>query len=349
MLTDDALQMSSRPLTCHPHRRRKAVSIRTPLCDLLGIAHPIIQAAIWPATSPELVAAVSNAGALGSIGAVFESADSLHRQVAQVRALTDRPFAVNHVVPMLDEEAFAATLEARPAVISFALGDPGDLVSRAHKVGARVLHQVHTVAQARAALARGVDAIIAQGGEAGGQGMVHGPSTMVLVPQVVDVSGPIPVLAAGGIADGRGLAAALVLGAQGANIGTRFLASTEASAPSAWKEAILAGESEDAVRFTTWQAIMPAARVGAYDVVPRVLSTPFVEAWQDRPVDAAERAEQLRGEIFGALRAGRAHELVPFTGQTAGLVDAILPAAEIVRRLVAETEQAFSSTCHRWA
>jgi nitronate monooxygenase/enoyl-[acyl-carrier protein] reductase II len=208
-----------------------------------------------------------------------------------------------------------------------------------------VLHQVHTVAQARDAAARQIDAIIAQGGEAGGQGMINGPSTMVLVPQVVDAVRPIPVLAAGGVADGRGLAAVLVLGAQGANIGTRFLASAEASAPSAWKEAILAGESEDAVRFVTWQAIMPPARAGAYEVVPRVLVTPFVHAWQDRPQDATDQAEQLRGEIFRALREGRAHELVPFTGQTAGLVDDILPAAEIVRRLVAEAEQVLSGAC----
>jgi nitronate monooxygenase/enoyl-[acyl-carrier protein] reductase II len=316
--------------------------MRTPLCDLLGIEHPIIQAAIWPATASELVAAVSNAGALGSIGAVFESADSLRQQVTRVRALTGRPFAINHVVPLLDEEAFAFTLEAKPAVISFALGDPGDLVRRAREAGARVIHQVHTVGQAREAVRWGVDAIIAQGGEAGGQGMVHGPSTMVLTPQVVDVAGSIPVLAAGGIADGRGLAAALVLGAQGANIGTRFLASEEAGAPAAWKEAILRGESEDAVRFATWKAFMPPTRAGAYDVVPRVLSTPFIETWQDRPAEAEVQAEQLRGEIFGALQAGRAHELVPFTGQTAGLVDEILPAAEIVRRIVTEAEESLA-------
>ncbi len=329
------------------HYRRKAVSLRTPLCDLLGIEHPIVQAAIWPATAPELVAAVSDAGGLGSIGAVFESAERVREQIARVRALTNRPFAVNHVVPLLDDEAFAATLEARPAVISFALGDPGELVVRAHEAGAKVVHQVHTVEQARAAAALGVDALIAQGGEAGGQGMVHGPSTMALVPQVVDVVGPIPVLAAGGIADGRGVAAALVLGAEGVNLGTRFLASEESSAPADWKAAILGSESEGAVRFATWSAIMPQAGAGAYDVVPRVLATPFVAAWQDRPEDAAARAEQLRGEIFGALREGRAHELVPFTGQSAGLVDEVLPAAEIMRRLVAEAEAALTAACHR--
>jgi enoyl-[acyl-carrier protein] reductase II len=98
--------------------------LRTPVCQDLAIEVPIMQAAIWPATSPELVAAVSEAGGLGSIGSVFESAESVQRQIARVRELTNRPFAVNHVVPLLDEEAFKATLEARPAVVSFALGDP---------------------------------------------------------------------------------------------------------------------------------------------------------------------------------------------------------------------------------
>ena len=247
--------------------------LHTAFCELVGIEHPIMQAAIWPATSPELVAAVSNAGGLGSLAAVFESAVSLRQQMAQVRQLTDRPFAINHVVPLLVEETFAASLDVGPAVISFALGDPGGLVERAHEAGARVIHQVHTARQAQELTGRGIDAFIAQGGEAGGQGLPHGPSTMILVPQVVDIVAPVPVLAAGGIADGRGLAAVLVLGAQGANIGTRFLASAEASAADAWKQAIVRAESEDAVRFETWRAIMPPVRPGAYDAVPRVLAT----------------------------------------------------------------------------
>ncbi len=178
--------------------------LRTPICDLLGIEVPIIQAAIWPATAPELVAAVSEAGGLGSVGSVFESAESTERQIERVRELTERPFAVNHVVPLLDEEAFEATLEAQPAVVSLALGDPGDLVERAHAAGAKVIHQVHTVGQARRVVELGVDAIIAQGSEAGGQGMPLGVGAMALIPQVVDAMVPVPVLAAGGVADGRG-------------------------------------------------------------------------------------------------------------------------------------------------
>jgi enoyl-[acyl-carrier protein] reductase II len=314
--------------------------LRTPVCDLLGMEVPIMQAAIWPATSPELVAAVSEAGGLGSIGSVFESAESLQGQIVRVREITPRPFAVNHVVPLLDEEAFRATLEAKPPVISFALGDPSVLVERAHSAGAKVVHQVHTVGQARRAAELGVDVIIAQGSEAGGQGMVLGVGAMALIPQVADAVDPIPVLAAGGVADGRGLAAALVLGAQGANVGTRFLASEEASADEGWKRTILETESEDVVRFEAWEGIFPPAGGGAYVTVPRVLRTPFVQEWLGRTQEARREAERLRDEVLSAIRGRTTHELLPFTGQTAGMVHNILPAAEIVDRMVAEAEQA---------
>ena len=312
---------------------------RTPFCELLGIEVPILQAAIWPGTSPELVAAVSEAGAAGTIAGIFGTADGLAEQIERVRALTDRPFVVNHVVPSLDEEAFQVTLDARPAAVSFALGHPGALVERAHAAGAKVIHQVHTVAQAREAAALGVDVVIAQGGEAGGQGMAAGVGTMALVPQVVDAVAPIPVLAAGGIADGRGLAAALALGAAGANIGTRFLASEEAGVDDGWKRRIVEADSEQVVRFETWSAIMPPRSPGAYDVVPRVIRTAFVDEWESRPRDAAAEAERLRAEIMGAVREGRTHELVPFTGQTAGMITDVQPAAKIVKNLVAEAER----------
>jgi enoyl-[acyl-carrier protein] reductase II len=314
--------------------------LRTRFCELFDIEVPVLQAPIWPATSPELVAAVSDAGAIGTVAGVFSSAEGLRGQIDRVRELTDRPFVVNHVVPNLDEDAFEATLDARPAAVSFALGDPGPLVERVHAAGAKVIQQVHTVAQAREAAELGVDVVIAQGSEAGGQGMPAGVGAMALVPQVVDAVAPIPVLAAGGVADGRGLAAALALGAAGANVGTRFLASEEASADDGWKRRIVAAESEQVVRFETWSAIMPPRQPGAYDVVPRVIRTDFVGEWESRPADAAAEAERLRDEIMEAIREGRAHELVPFTGQTAGLVRDVQPAAAIVRELAAGAEQA---------
>src|SRR5919199_67326 len=314
--------------------------VKTRLCELLEIEAPIIQAAIWPAASPELIAAVGEAGAIGSLGAVFGSADGVTAEIQAVRKLTDRPFIVNHVVSQLNEAAFQATLDAKPAAVSFALGDPGPLVERAHDAGAKVIHQVHTVSQAREAAERGVDVIIAQGSEAGGQGMALGVGAMALIPQVVDAVDPIPVLAAGGVADGRGLAAALVLGAQGANVGTRFLASEEASADDKWKQAILHTESEEVVRFEVFNEILPPRSDRAYETVPRVMRTVFVEEWQGRPEAARRESERLRAELMSAIKERRPHELLPFTGQTAGIIRDILPAAEIVRKMVAEAEQA---------
>jgi len=209
--------------------------LRTPLCDLLGVEIPIILAPMGSATSAEFAAAVSNQGGLGGIGSLFRTTAAIKRDIDVVQKLTHRPYAVNHIPQMLDAEAFRHTLAARPAVISFALGDPGDLVRQAHDVGARVMLQVTTVGQATEAAKRGVDVIIAQGGEAGGY--CGNVSTMALIPQVVDAVSPIPVVAAGGIFDGRGIAAALVLGAAGVNLGTRFLASEEAPIPEERKKA----------------------------------------------------------------------------------------------------------------
>lgn len=315
--------------------------LRTPFTELFDIEAPLLQAAIPPAAAPELVAAVSEAGGIGSVAAVFASAEQIGSQIEAVRRLTDRPFVVNHVIPQLDEEALEATLEARPAAVSFALSDPGELVERVHAVGAKAIQQVHTVGQAREAAERGVDVIIAQGSEAGGMGLAGGVGALALVPQVVDAVAPIPVLAAGGVADGRGLAAALALGAAGANVGTRFLASAEAGTAEDWKQRILEIESEDTVRFETWGAFMPA-RPGSYDVVPRVIRSEFVAKWEHQPDEAGRQADRLREEMMAAMQEGSAYKLTPFTGQTAGLVDEVLPAAEIVRSMVSEAEEALA-------
>src|SRR3989475_10520966 len=162
----------------------------------MGIVHP----------AHALVAAVSNAGGLGSLGAALRSPPELREQIALIRERTARPFAVNFLVSALNEDTFAAALEARPAVISFALGDPGDLVRRAHAAGALVVHQVHSVAQALQAAERGGDVLIAQGGEAGGDGQFVG--TLPRIPQGGDAGQPFPVAPAGGIWDGRGIAGA---------------------------------------------------------------------------------------------------------------------------------------------
>jgi enoyl-[acyl-carrier protein] reductase II len=196
--------------------------LRTPLCALVGIDVPVIQAGMSVFTSPRLVAAVSNAGGPGSLGVWQRPTEQLRRDISELRDVTDRPFALNHVVPDLDPVGFELTLELAPAVVSFALDDAGDLVDRVHDVGSLAMQQVTTVHDAEVAVEHGADIVVAQGGEAGGYG--GSVATLALVPQVVDAVRPTPVIAAGGIADGRGLAAAIVLGAAGVNLGTRFLA-----------------------------------------------------------------------------------------------------------------------------
>lgn len=311
--------------------------IRTQLCDLLDIKVPIVQAGMGPFTSAELVAAVSNAGALGSLGTFNRPTADLLRQLARIADLTAGSFAVNHLVTVLDEEAFTITLDARPRVISLALDHPHDYVKRAHDAGALVMHQVTTVKQALDAAERGVDIVIAQGGESGGYG--GSVATMTLVPQVVDAVHPKPVLAAGGISDGRGLAAALMLGAQGVNIGTRFLAATESPIADGYKQKILAAQSEDAVKAEVWNDIMPLPGAAGYFTVARVLRTPFLDEWEANREEARREQERLRAQVMDAIQQGRVHELMPFAGQTAGAIRDVRPAADIIREIVVEAEE----------
>lgn len=314
--------------------------LRTPLCDLLGIEVPIILAAMGTATSAEFAAAASNEGALGSIGSLSRPYAAVKRDIDVVREFTNRNFAVNHIPPTLDAEAFRHTLAARPAVISFALGDPGDLVQQAHDVGSKVMVQITTVAQAVQAAERGADVIIAQGGEAGGYGGFV--STMALVPQVVDVVSPIPVVAAGGIFDGRGIAAALMLGAVGVNMGTRFLASKEAPIEDAWKAAIASAQSEDAVKVEVLNDIRPLPGTGGYGTVLRSLRTPFTEEWSTKREEARREGTRLWTEMQAGAQVGRRHETLLTAGQTSGGIKEILSVAEIIRQLTAEAVSALS-------
>ena len=311
--------------------------LRTSLCDLLGIDVPIILAGMGAgATSAEFAAAVSNQGGLGSVGSLFRTTDAVKQDIDRLPTLTNRNFAVNHIPQTLDADAFRHTLQARPAVISFALDDPGDLIRQAHDVGSLVMVQVTTVGQAIQAAERGVDVIIAQGGEAGGYG--GSISTMALVPQVVDAVSPIPVVAAGGIYDGRGIAAAFMLGAVGVNIGTRFLASKEAPIDDDWKQAIIEAHSEDAVKAEVINDIIPVPGTVGYGTVGRTLRTPFLDEWGRKRDEARSNGERLWAEITERVRQGKRRETLVWAGQTAGGVREILTVAEIMRQLIEETE-----------
>ena len=312
--------------------------LTTPICDLLGIDHPIFLAPMGSATSAEFAAAMSNAGGLGGIGTFSRATKDVLEDLRQIRSLTNLPFNVNHVPHRVDEAAFVETLRMQPAVISFSLGDPGEMVDMAKAAGAKVMLQATTVEQAEMAAERGVDVIIAQGSEAGGFGGAI--STMVLVPQVVDAVAPIPVVAAGGIYDGRGLAAALMLGAVGAHMGTRFLASREAPISREWQQGILAAKSQDAIKAQAFHVLESDPEYPGFDTVLRTLRTPFLDEWNERLDDVAAQREQLAAQLEELHEQGRGHEVVMTAGQAAGGIDEVLPVAEIVRRVLSEAEVA---------
>lgn len=303
--------------------------LQTPVCDLLGIQLPIFQAGMSSYTTPELVAAVSNAGGLGIIGGLSREPDELREEIRKVRELTSRPFGVNHVISQLDSDAIDVTLELRVPILSLAWGRAGEIVRRAHDAGLKVIHQVNTPEEAGRAASDGADVIVAQGGEGGGH--VGAMSTLALVPQVVDVVNGVPVLAAGGIADGRGLAAVMMLGAQGALIGTRFLATPEARGRGHSKDVILNALGSQTVASKFFDDVLGLRWPGA---LVRSIRNPLLDRWAQRQQDWALAADQIRPSLEAALAAG---DFV-LAGESAGLIHDIVPAGELVARIALEAE-----------
>lgn len=317
--------------------------MRTTLCDMLGIDIPIIQAPMGgTGFVTRLAGAVCNAGGLGTLHLWRAHIDTLLRNIAELRALTDRPFAVNLNLEFPQEERLEACLQEGVPVISFFWGDPGGLVDRAKAGGAVVLHTVGSAKEARVSVVRGVDIVVAQGWEAGGH--VRGTvATMALVPAVVDAVAPVPVVAAGGIADGRGMAAALALGASGVWIGTRFLASNEVKLHPHYRERLLTAAADDTVYLADLYDI------GWPNAPHRVLRNKVVDEWEaaGRPVsgtrpgegDIVAHSENLgdvvRYRPFTAAEdvEGDIESLSLWAGQSVGLVRNVMPAADIVHEI----------------
>ncbi|HEY4915087.1 MAG TPA: nitronate monooxygenase [Candidatus Dormibacteraeota bacterium] len=309
--------------------------LHTPVCKLLGIDVPVFQAGMSTYTTPALVAAVSNAGGLGIIGGLGRTPDELRSEIKQVRELTSRPFGVNHVLCRLNSAALQVTLAQRVPVLSLAWGRSAELTYQAHEAGVKVLHMVTTPEEAGLVASDGADVVVAQGTEGGGHvGLI---STLPLVPLVVDVVGGVPVLAAGGIADGRGLAAVLMLGAQGALIGTRFLATPEARGRGHSKDVILNALGSQTAGSTFYDEVMGQAWPGA---IVRTITHPLIEQWAERQEEWADAAAQLRPSLEAALAAG---DLV-LAGESAGLVHDIVPAGELVGRIVHQAKELLSRT-----
>ena len=303
------------------------MSLHTAICDLFGIEHPVFLAGMGGVAFAEVCAAVSEAGGFGTLGLVGFTPERIRKEMRAVRARTNKPFGVD-LLAALPEQIHASIeviVEGGAAAFVAGLGVPEPVIERCHRAGVKVMAVCGKVSHAVHAESAGCDAVVAQGTEAGGHtGQV---AAMALVPQTVDAV-KIPVLAAGSIVDGRGLAAALALGAQGAWIGTRFIASHEAHAASGFKQRLVEAGSADTV-VTRCYSGKPM----------RVLRNAYVEGWEKRsneirpfPLQFLESGRE--GVLsFGVDPIDPARTCMP-AGQGVGAIDEILPVAEIMRRLV---------------
>ncbi|MBI2917706.1 MAG: nitronate monooxygenase [Chloroflexi bacterium] len=366
----------------------KRSRLHTVLCELLGCEYPIMLAGMGGTTrvtTPELVAAVSNAGGFGVLGAISRDPENIRQCVGQIRQLTDRPFGIDIAVPASLAEsgptweaterriaseyprhvAFVqelivkfglptvqpkpglifgsragdqvkAVLEERVPLLAVALGDPTWVVPLAHEVGTRVLGMAGSVPNALRQKQAGVDIIVAQGSEAGGHtGRI---STFPLLPAVVDAVAPTPVVAAGGIADGRGLVAALALGAVGAWVGSAFLAAEESGVPPAHWEQIAGGTAED---FTLSRAYTGKPSRGYRNVVK--------EAWESSalgPLPMPLQSVLMKPLVDAAIEAGRWDLVLNPAGQVAGSIKERRPARQIFEQMVAEAEKVLDAHSH---
>ena len=307
--------------------------MRTRITDLLGIRHPVILGGMSSGTDSRLVAAVSRAGGLGILGASGLSAEALESEVASIREQTPNPFGLNLLL-WSSAQKVEAVLAQQPAVLSTAWGDVSPFVAAAHDADVLVMHMVHDVAGARQAAQAGVDVIVAQGHEGGGH--VGMQSTLTLVPQVVDAVDDVPVVAAGGIADGRGLAAALALGAEAVLRGTRFLATLETPIQDGWKRAIVdAGGSE-----TVYSKVIDIAFQAPWPEPAgvRAIRNRFLERWLGREEEVRATEGALGRQLAEARRQDEPEGMALMAGEVVGLIDDLPGAGDVVERIAREAE-----------
>lgn len=315
------------------------MAIRTKLTERLGIEHPILLAPMGNVSGGALAAAVSAAGGLGLIGGGYGDRDWLGREIA---AAGNARVGCGFITWSLarQPELLDLVLDHRPAAIMLSFGDPRPFIEKIRRAGALLICQVQTVADAHAVAGLGADIIVAQGTEAGGHGA--GRSTLPLVPAVADLladmGSPAILVAAGGIADGRGLAAALTLGAEGALIGTRFYAARESLGREGAVERILRGSGDDTLRTSIFDIVRgydwPAPFTG------RAIANALTARWQGREAALIEVGAAERQNYAEAVAAGDFDRAVTFAGEGIDLIRDVAPVADLVERLVAEAEAA---------
>ena len=324
--------------------------LHTPVCQQLEIEHPILSVGMGGGMAgPELVAAVSNAGACGVLGMGGLPASYIQQQIQQLRTLTDKPFGVNIILPLLQEGQIETCLDEQIPLLVLFWGDAQPYVVEAHRRGTKVGIQVGSVEEAVAAADAGVDIVIAQGIEAGGH-VKSTTSLSTIVPAIVEAVAPVPVIAAGGIANGKGVVAALSLGAQAVSMGTRFVASQEVLVTQDYKERIVASTAEDTLHTFLFD-------VGWPDAAHRVLRNSAVEEWEaagcpesgQRPGEgsavgrmpmAGTTMDVPRYGIFPPMPGfqGETELTALYAGESCSLIHDIKPAGQIVQDIVSEAE-----------
>ena len=313
------------------------MSIESPLTGLLGIRHPILLAPMDTIAGARLTAEVSRAGGFGILGGGYGERAWLEQETNKLKQQT-APFGIGFITWSLARrpELLDIALSARPRAIMLSFGDPKPIAPRIKSAGALLICQVQSEDMARQALDAGADILIAQGTEAGGHGATR--TTIDIVPAIVDLAaGRVPVAAAGGIADGRGLAAMMMLGASGVLLGTRFYASVEADGAEEAKKLICAAASGSTIRGVIFDLsrsiVWPAPFTG------RSLINDHVRRWTGREVELLQSMNTVATE-YAAARAARNFDIAAvFAGESVGLIHDIPPAAEIVDRIVAEASQ----------
>jgi len=308
--------------------------IVTALTQMFGLQHPIVLGPMGGVAGGQLAAAVSNAGGLGLVGGGYGDLAWLRTELSGAKKESRRPWGVGLITWSIEPNAFDLALSYQPAAFMLSFGDPRPYAPAIRSAGCKLICQVQDVEQARVALEAGADIIVAEGNEAGGHSGAR--ATFALVPAVVDAVAPIPVVAAGGIGDGRGLAASLMLGADGALMGTRFYASTEALGQHGAKQRIVDASGDDTARTRVFDIVRkydwPRGFPG------RALHNRFMERWDGRDSDLTAAIETEGAAYQAASHAGDYDNAVVWAGEVVDLIRSIESAAALVQRISGEAE-----------
>jgi nitronate monooxygenase len=317
------------------------MTLSTAFTEMFGIRHPIALAPMGGSAGGALAAAVSNGGGLGLLGGGAGDRDWLSRELPLVAEATTRPWGIGFQSWAIDPGVVEAALQRGPAAVMLSFGDPGPFARLVRQAGVPLILQVTDMEETRQAVDEGADVIVAQGTEAGGHGGRRGWSTLAFTPAVVDLVAPIPVLAAGGIADGRGVAATLTLGAAGALIGTRFQATAESLAGPEAKKAIVDGHGEDTER----SSVLDIARGSRWplEYTGRTLAHPFLDQWRGRETDLAADPDARQAYQEGVARGDLPPDPV-WASQAIDLIRDLPSASDLVSLLAAQAEEALTRT-----